>query len=154
MLWAALLGGLLHAPVALGQPGDEEAGVCVGEYGEDIDHGVFMLVKGEHDAEGNHFDSSAGRQSCLQECHKVPGVTGCEVILGQDNAGCYAHTSLDVAQGNGANNHACWIDPACNGRAATDCALPKLVDYARQRVSLPADAAPPAGHTCLRKTCM
>jgi len=53
------------------------------------------------------------RTQCLGLCFVSHlSITGCELIVNQWNAGCYAHTSTRVAQANGAANHWCWLNSA------------------------------------------
>ena len=46
-------------------------------------------------------------KTCLAKCKQVAGHTGCEVIWGQGNRGCYVHTQ-EVARGNDVPRHLCY----------------------------------------------
>jgi len=48
------------------------------------------------------------KNKCLAWCENQIGLTGCEYIENQSNAGCYGHRA-PVARGNGLANHFCWI---------------------------------------------
>ena len=62
----------------------------------------------------NHLDGNTGerQKTCLELCRNYRGATGCEVIWGQYNRGCYVHTQ-QVARGNNATQHSCWILSKC-----------------------------------------
>jgi len=86
-----------------------ETGYCVKNNGADQNTGVVKL----NALDGNTVDRLG---ECMDVCLSTPGVTGCEVIWGQGNRGCYAHTE-HVARGNGASRHLCWITDKCNERS-------------------------------------
>ena len=73
--------------------------------GRDQNSGVTTL----NSLDGNTLKA---QEDCLQLCHAVAGVTGCEVIWGQRNRGCYAHTQ-EIARGNGVRRHFCWVFANC-----------------------------------------
>ena len=57
-------------------------------------------------------ESTEREETCLKSCQSVQGVTGCELVWGQMNSGCYVHTR-EVGSGNGAPRHICWIMSKC-----------------------------------------
>ncbi|KAH8058508.1 hypothetical protein JL721_9533 [Aureococcus anophagefferens] len=71
----------------------EEDGYCVTASGGDQNGGVTKLASGDHETE-------AQKRACMMLCAQTEGFTGCEVIWGQYNKGCYVHTQ-EVAKGNG-----------------------------------------------------
>ena len=73
--------------------------------GVDQNSGVIKF----NNLDGNTVDR---RKACLDMCRVYPGATGCEVIWRQYNRGCYVHTQ-QVARGNKAAKHACWIFSKC-----------------------------------------
>ena len=87
-----------------------EKGFCMTENGDDQNAGV---IKKE---DGVNVNTDELRQECLQWCKSQSNltVTGCEVIQDQWNQGCYAHTK-NVAFGNKADNHFCWVFSKCEG---------------------------------------
>ena len=87
----------LHCP--------KEPGFCVINNGRDQNAGVKRLDMLN--------DGSPERQNqCINLCRTVPGVTGCELVWGQINSGCYAHTR-EIASGNGVDRHICWVMFKC-----------------------------------------
>merc|ERR1712130_371549 len=85
-----------------------ERGFCVKRNGYDQNSGVVKL--------NNLNGNTARRQKqCLKMCLARRGATGCEVIWNQGNRGCYVHTR-QVARGNNAARHRCWIFSKCRGR--------------------------------------
>ena len=81
-------------------------GFCVQSSGLDRNSGVQKLDSSDDG------DTLERQEECLKSCKSVAGVTGCELIWGQINSGCYAHTH-DIAKGNGAVNHYCWVFSKC-----------------------------------------
>ena len=77
-----------------------EPGYCVKQSGLDQNSGVIKL--------------SSNTKRCFQQCKDHAGSTGCELILKRSNRGCYAHTN-NIARGNGANRHFCWVFSKCTG---------------------------------------
>ena len=88
----------------------EEDGYCVKASGGDQNGGVTKLASGDHETE-------AEKRACMMLCAQTEGFTGCEVIWGQFNKGCYVHTQ-EVAKGNGVDKHKCWTKNACAGSAS------------------------------------
>jgi hypothetical protein len=88
----------------------EEDGFCVTASGGDQNSGVEKLASGDHETE-------AQKRACMMLCAQTEGFTGCEVIWGQYNKGCYVHTQ-EVAKGNGVDKHKCWTKNACAGSAS------------------------------------
>ena len=81
-------------------------GFCIDADNRDVNDGVVLLghLSGGDDVQ---------RTQCLGLCFVSHlSITGCELIVNQWNAGCYAHTSTRVAQANGAANHWCWLNSA------------------------------------------
>ena len=89
-----------------------EAGYCVKEDGSDQNSGVNKL----NDLDGN---TPERQEECLDLCKAVSGATGCEVIWNRNNRGCYVHTE-EIARGNGADNHECWVFSNNPGRHITE----------------------------------
>ena len=83
----------------------KEQGYCVSKNGWDQNAGVKRL-------DSLNEESSEREDKCLQACLSIQGVTGCELVWGQMNSGCYAHTK-EVGLGNGAARHICWIMSKC-----------------------------------------
>ena len=86
-------------PVPPGLP--KQNGFCVTSTGRDQNSGVVKL-------NGLDTGTAQAQAACLRLCKARQGATGCEAIWGQGNRGCYVHTQ-EVARGNGARNHACWV---------------------------------------------
>merc|ERR1712115_327451 len=82
-----------------------ERGFCVKRNGHDQNHGVVKL----NGLDGN---TAQRQRKCLKMCLARRGATGCEVIWHQGNRGCYVHTR-EVARGNNAPRHRCWIFSKC-----------------------------------------
>ena len=61
------------------------------------------------DTDGDTLDR---QEQCLTSCKSVTDVTGCELIWGQIQNGCFAHTQ-EIAEGNGVGNHYCWVFSKC-----------------------------------------
>eukprot|EP00299_Pterocystis_sp_00344_P013807 c6803_g1_i1.p1 GENE.c6803_g1_i1~~c6803_g1_i1.p1 ORF type:complete len:366 (+),score=69.25 c6803_g1_i1:37-1134(+) len=80
-------------------------GFCVKADGVDENSGVVKLAEGDH-------QTDAKKKECAAKCAAYAGATGCEVIWGQDNRGCYVHTSTAIARGNNVANHNCWVSVA------------------------------------------
>ena len=80
---------------------------CVLADDSDQNNGVIKL----NSLDGNTIEM---QQTCLSMCHAYKGATGCEVIWNQENRGCYIHTK-NVAKGNSAINHTCWVFSKCKG---------------------------------------
>merc|ERR1712224_84063 len=101
LVWEFIL-GLVSKPKCAVKPKAQEAGYCVLADGTDQNAGVIKL----DDFDGRTPERIA---QCLEKCNKHAGATGCELIWDNwFNKGCYVHTK-EVAKGNGAANHACWI---------------------------------------------
>ena len=56
----------------------------------------------------NDGDTESAQAECLKHCHARSDATGCEVIWGQQNNGCYVHTRI-IAKGNRLDNYYCWV---------------------------------------------
>jgi len=82
-----------------------ENGFCVQSNGRDQNSGVRKI----NSVDGNQASAQA---NCFKKCQEYGGATGCEVIWGQGNRGCYIHTKA-VAKGNGRDKHYCWIFSKC-----------------------------------------
>jgi len=82
-----------------------EKGYCVKADESDQNSGVIKF-------NGVDGDDWRSQKTCLNLCKLHPGATGCEVVWDQDNRGCYVHTQ-EVAEGNRAENHFCWIFSRC-----------------------------------------
>ena len=82
-----------------------EDGFCIKQDGRDQNSRVKKL---------NSFDGKAieRQEQCLELCKKEFGATGCEVIWGQGNRGCYVHKA-EIARGNGGDRHYCWVFSKC-----------------------------------------
>jgi hypothetical protein len=78
---------------------NRENGYCVTANGIDQNNGVTRSTNPQ--ANKSHVE-------CLEWCEGQKGLTGCEFIQNQSNAGCYSHTA-SVDHGNSAVNHYCWI---------------------------------------------
>ena len=78
-----------------------ETGYCVKNNGQDQNSGVIKV-------NNKNAKSLQLKTECLKQCLAHPRSTGCEVIWYQSNKGCYIHTS-DIARGNNAPRHNCWI---------------------------------------------
>ena len=83
----------------------KEQGFCVTSNGKDQNSGVKKLNR-------RNGNTVKRQERCLSLCKSVPGATGCEVIWNQNNRGCYAHTQ-EVASGDGADKHFCWVFSKC-----------------------------------------
>ena len=82
-----------------------EKGNCITSQLKDRNNGVKKL----NSLDGNTYEA---KQKCLALCKSVSGATGCEIIWGRDDRGCYAHT-LEIAKGSGRDNYACWVFTKC-----------------------------------------
>ena len=82
-----------------------ENGYCLTSKGFDQNNGVIKL---------NSLDSNTRERklNCLKLCRALSNAIGCEVIWGQSNRGCYAHTQ-NIATGNGVDRHHCWMFSKC-----------------------------------------
>lgn len=100
------VGGLLASKgyERLPPPTGWEHGFCVKNDGRDQNSGVVKL---DGDDYGPDHESI---NKCLSKC-KESANTGCEVIYGQGNRGCYRHTQ-EVARGNAVENHLCYAQSA------------------------------------------
>jgi len=81
--------------------GNIEKGFCVKADGHDQNSGVRKLSRKD-------VNTPERLAECLKLCSEVTNATGCEGIWDQGNKGCYVHTQ-EVAKGNGADKHICWI---------------------------------------------
>jgi len=93
----------------------KEKGFCVASNGDDVNDSTSVLLPGE-DGHRTRNDIECCPRICFRAAidarndpknHKK--VTGCEVIWGQSNAGCYVHRSDRINHGNGVEKHMCWI---------------------------------------------
>ncbi len=75
-------------------------GYCV-DNGNDQNNGVIKV---------NSLDGSTkqAQDICLAACKAKPDATGCEIVWGHSNQGCYIMTET-ITSGNGVNNHLCWV---------------------------------------------
>ena len=101
-------------------PAKQEKGYCVTAYNEDQNEGVIKV----NDVPETIRDATTDDMNqCLRACralkedaskskHYNLHVTGCEMIWGQWNRGCYAHTN-DVAKGTNVDRHMCWVLSKC-----------------------------------------
>ena len=89
----------------LGAKCPKELGFCVTSSGLDQNSGVKKL-------DGSDGDTVERQEQCLTSCRSVTGATGCELIWGQIQNGCYAHTH-DIVEGNGVRMHYCWVFSKC-----------------------------------------
>jgi len=94
--------------------GPEQDGFCVKANGGDQNSGVKKVLT------GNYGKTNESKKLCLEECSKYPEATGCEMIWDQGNKGCYVHTQ-EVARGNGAKRHFCYIKPTNGQRPSSSC---------------------------------
>ena len=94
--------GILSVESCVAQPG-----YCVTAEGKDQNEGVIKISSVSN-------KTLAYQNICLKLCTRTPNVTGCELIWGQANRGCYAHTK-SIAKGNGQDRHMCWILSECRG---------------------------------------
>ena len=85
----------------------QEKGFCVKQDGGDQNSGVMK----QNSLNGNTIEL---QEQCVQICKQMDEATGCEIIWDQGNRGCYVHTQ-EIARGNGAPKHACWIFSKCAG---------------------------------------
>ena len=85
-----------------------EEGFCVKENGCDQNSGVLTI----NNVDGH---TTEAQEQCLEICKQTKGATGCEVIWGRYNRGCYVHTQ-EIAKGNGVRKHACWVFSKCKGK--------------------------------------
>ena len=95
----------------------KEQGYCVTSSGRDQNSGVKKLNGWKVWNDELNIESGGtlkGQRECLKLCRSVQGATGCEVIWNVGSRGCYAHTQ-EVARGNGADNHVCWVFSKCDG---------------------------------------
>jgi len=82
-------------------PAGWEYGFCVTSTGADQNSGVVKLAGGDYGPDAESINE------CLELCKATAGNTGCEVIWGQGNRGCYVHTQ-EVARGNLMAKHLCY----------------------------------------------
>jgi len=113
-------------------------GFCIDSNNHDVNDGVVLL-------KGRLFGEVDSQQrQCLALClaWSFP-ITGCELIVIQWNAGCYAHTSTRIVKANGAGNHWCWLGSGGGGATpGPDDGVevwPYPPDYEWQRCHLPPD---------------
>ena len=85
-------------------PAEWQSGYCLRSDGHDQNNGVQRLDSGDYGPDHESINK------CLNKC-KEAAHTGCEVIWGQGNRGCYRHTQ-GVDRGNGHPNHLCYIKQA------------------------------------------
>ena len=62
------------------------------------------------------------QERCLALCRANKEATGCLVIWGKPNRGCWVHTK-SIAKGNGGAKHYCWVFSKCKGIYNDICRL-------------------------------
>ena len=85
--------------------GPQLAGFCVTSALLNQNTGVTKILTGDYG------DTPATALLCLQACSCFTGgiATGCEMIWGRTNRGCYVHTQDVGGGGQGADLHACYV---------------------------------------------
>jgi len=78
---------------------EPQSGFCVDDDGADIKKNVYKLDSLDGNDQERH-------EECLAKCRSAGG-TGCELVWGRWNKGCYVHTRT-VAAGSGRSNYMCW----------------------------------------------
>ena len=111
----------------------KEQGYCLSSNGWDQNAGVQRL-------DSLNEGTRKRQNECLRSCKTIPGITGCELVWGQRNSGCYAHTR-DVASGSGVARHICWIMSKCeDNRVRTNiqgtCYIVGVIDITKATKNL------------------
>jgi len=124
--------------------GARENGYCVLPDGADQNSGVS---KAPSSLNINNADD------CVFWCDDQSGLTGCEYIWGQSNAGCYAHRG-EVSHGNGVAKHYCWISLGSSSCSNNDAQARTMLANMGQTISGCADIASMCGmNPTLDATC-
>ena len=104
-LWLRKNSFLIATHVIENRSCPREDGFCIKQDGRDQNSRVKKL---------NSFDGKAieRQEQCVELCKRENEATGCEVIWGQGNRGCYVHKA-EIARGNGGDRHYCWVFSRC-----------------------------------------
>ena len=100
-LWLRKISFLIATQVIENRSCPREDGFCIKQDGRDQNSRVKKL---------NSFDGKAieRQEQCVELCKRENEATGCEVIWGQGNRGCYVHKA-EIARGNGGDRHYCCV---------------------------------------------